>query len=445
MLPHLADLYPEHFAEVVRRATRALEVGGFDHLVVAAGTDKYRFLDDNPYPFQVNPQFKAWLPLTGNPHCWIAFTPGRKPVLVYHQPADYWHLPPQDPSGYWVAHFDVRVIGDPAEAAQHLPKPAARCAIIGEADAAVGEFVPNNPAAVLASLHWRRAVKTPYEAQNMRAASARAARAHRAAEAAFRLGKTEYEIHRDYCAAAAHSDNDLPYGNIVALNHHGATLHYQHQSQVKPQHHHALLIDAGAQVHGYASDITRTYGDGDAEFGALIDAVDREQQALCAKVRAGQDYPALHLEAHARLAGVLRELDVVRMSPEAQVESGVSSAFYPHGLGHFLGLQVHDVGGFQKNEAGDTIARPDGHPYLRLTRTLEAGNVLTIEPGIYFIDLLLAKLKAGAHAKDVNWDKVERLRKFGGVRIEDDVRVTDADPENLTRNAFAEYDQFHPA
>jgi Xaa-Pro dipeptidase len=443
MLPHLSELYPQHLLATIGRATRALEVGGFDHLVVGAGVDKYRFLDDNTYPFHVNPQFKAWLPLTANPHCWIVFTPGSKPVLAYFQPADYWHLPPQDPSGYWVEHFDVRVIDTPEAARAHLPKDLSRAAIIAEPDAALDGVVPNNPLAVLNSLHWARAIKTPYEVQNMRAASARAARAHRTAEASFRAGKSEYEIHRDYCAAAAHQDNDLPYGNIVALNQHGATLHYQHQSQVKPAHHHSLLIDAGAQVHGYAADITRTYGDGDAEFAALIGAVDREQQILVSKVRAGQDYPALHLEAHRRLAGVLNELDLVRMSPESQVETGVSSAFYPHGLGHFLGLQVHDVGGFQKNEAGETIAKPEGHPYLRLTRALEPGNVLTIEPGIYFIDLLLAKLKTGAHAQSVNWDKVERLKKFGGVRVEDDVHVTDGEPENLTRNAFAEYDSFH--
>src|SRR5438552_1412167 len=101
MQPHLAELYPAHIAAVIARATRALEVGGYDHLVIPAGVDKYRFLDDMAYPFHVNPQFKAWLPLTQNPHCWIAFTPGRKPVLVYYQPADYWHLPPQDPTGYW--------------------------------------------------------------------------------------------------------------------------------------------------------------------------------------------------------------------------------------------------------------------------------------------------------------------------------------------------------
>lgn len=441
MTPHLADLYPAHVRTMRERADRALALGGYDHLVVPSGAELYRFLDDHPYPFATNPHFAAWLPLDRNPHCWLSYTPGEKPVLVYHQPADYWHLPPQDPAGYWVEHFDIRVVTEPRQAADHLPKPASRCAIIGDANAALGEHAPNNPPGVVNPLHYARSRKTPYELQAMRAATARGVRAHRAAEAAFRAGRTEYEIHQDYCAAAGHNEHELPYGNIVALNQHGATLHYQHQSRVRPARHHSLLIDAGAQVHGYACDITRTYGDGDAEFAALVAGVDAIQLALVAKVRPGQNYPALHIEAHQRLAQLLESLGLVRMSAESQVETGVSSAFFPHGLGHYLGLQVHDVGGFQQDESGGTIAKPPGHPYLRLTRTLEAEQVLTIEPGIYFIDLLLAELKRGPHAAAVDWPRVDHLRRFGGVRIEDDVRVTDGEPENLTRNAFAELDR----
>lgn len=441
MIPHLADLYPEHARTVRERADRALALGGHDHLVVASGAEHWRFLDDTHYPFTANPHFRAWVPLSQHPHCWLTYTPGRTPVLVYHQPADYWHLPPQDPTGYWVEHYDVRVIREPAEAAQHLPRPASRCAILGEPNAAIGEYVPNNPQPVLDALHWARSRKTPYELQAMRAASARGVRGHRAAEAAFRARATEHEIHRAYCEASGHDDLDLPYGNIVALNRHGATLHYQHQSRVAPPAHHALLIDAGAQVHGYACDITRTHHDGGEEFAALVAAVDAAQQALVAKVRPGQSYPALHIEAHHRLAAILEQQGIVRMGAEAQVESGVSSTFFPHGLGHYLGLQVHDVAGFQQSEAGGTIPKPPGHPYLRLTRTLEPDQVLTIEPGIYFIELLLAELARGPHARAVDWDKVERLKPYGGVRIEDDVRVTEGEPENLTRSAFAELDR----
>jgi Xaa-Pro dipeptidase len=111
--------------------------------------------------------------------------------------------------------------------------------------------------------------------------------------------------------------------------------------------------------------------------------------------------------------------------------------FFPHGLGHFLGLQTHDVAGLIADVDGTPIPRPDGHPFLRLTRVLEPGNVLTVEPGFYFIDSLLEKWKANGDAGAVNWEKVGNLAPCGGIRIEDNVVVTDGQPVNLSRQAFA--------
>ncbi|HEX5757151.1 MAG TPA: Xaa-Pro dipeptidase [Arenimonas sp.] len=428
--------YRDHLATLCARADRALAASGHDHLLVAAGIEKFCFLDDMPYPFRANPQFKAWLPLTRHPHSWIAYTPGRRPVLVYYQPDDYWHVPPSAPEGEWVEHFDIRVIRDPAEAAQQLPKQG-RCAILGEADAALPGFEPNNPPSLLAYLHYHRGSKTPYELALMRRAQRKAVRGHFAARDAFRAGQSEAGIHAAYLQASGHSDFELPYNSIIGLNEHGATLHYQYKDVAAPAQHRSLLIDAGADESGYAADITRSWGNGDSEFEALINAVDREQQALCAQVLAGRDYRELHLDCHRRLAGVLRELDIVRMDPEAMLAARVTSVFFPHGLGHPIGLQVHDVGALH-DESGTPIARPEGHPYLRLTRTLEPGMVVTIEPGIYFIPSLLASLREGPHANAVNWSQVEHLARFGGVRIEDEVHCTTGAPENLTRDAFAE-------
>jgi Xaa-Pro dipeptidase len=428
--------YPEHLACVRKAADRALAAAGFDHLLIASGRLKYQFLDDRPYDFAANPHFKWWVPLGAHPDCWIRYTPGQRPVLAYYQPTDYWHLPPSDPDGDWVEHFDVRVIRDPAEARAIFPANLARTAILGEADAALGDAVPNNPDAVLHHLNLARTRKTAWELDRMRAASRRAARAHRAAASAFRARGSEHAIHLAYCEAAGQSERELPYGNIIGLNEHAAVLHYQHQDRNPPPEHRSLLIDAGASIDGYAADITRTLGNGDPVFTALLDGVNRVQMALAEAARPGCDFRALHLEAHRRLAEVLAELGIVRMAPESIVETGLSSAFFPHGLGHFLGLQVHDVGGFLADESGATIPKPDGHPFLRLTRTLEAGNVVTIEPGIYFIDLLLAKVRHGPHSGAVDWALVEHLARFGGVRIEDDVHVTDGAPENLTRDAF---------
>jgi Xaa-Pro dipeptidase len=432
-----AALYAAHLRELMQRADQALEASGHEHLLIAAGVEKYQFLDDRPYPFAINPHFAHWLPLTQHAGSWLAYTPGRRPLLVYYQPEDFWHVAPADPAGVWVAHVDIRIVRQPEDAARHLP-PAERAAIVGEPDAALPGYMPNNPQALLDRLHWQRSFKTGWELSRMRVAQRRAVPGHRAAEAAFRAGESEAGIHRAYLAATGHRDADLPYGNIIGLNEHGAILHYQVQETRAPARARSLLIDAGASVDGYAADITRTYGDGDAEFEALIAAVDRVQQDLCAKVRPGQGYPALHIEAHHRLAGVLKDLGIVDMPPDAMVENGVSSVFFPHGLGHPIGLQVHDVAGFQAGPEGGRIERPAGHPFLRLTRELQPGMVVTIEPGIYFIDSLLAGLRAGPHAQTVDWQRIEHLRAFGGVRIEDEVHCTEDEAENLTRDAFAE-------
>lgn len=434
----LSQLYPDHLATLQQRAGVALARGGFDHLVIAAGQPRYQFLDDMPYPFQVSPHFKQWLPVTRAPGSWIVVTPGQRPRLVYLQPQDYWHVVPEAPAGYWVEHFDIVIVREAHEASAHLPAQVARCAVIGEDIATVGDHHPNNPPVVLDYLHYHRAWKTEYELAMMRVASHLGARAHRAAEAAFRAGASEYAIHMAYLGAARETENELPYGNIIGLNEHGAVLHYMHLERNPPVVSHSLLIDAGASFHGYACDITRTYASRQAtEFQQLIDAVDRAQQEFCSQVRAGRSYPELHLHAHHVLANILREQGFIRMSAESAVESGVSRVFFPHGLGHYIGLQVHDIGGFQAGDAGGTLPKPDGHPYLRLTRTIDAGQVMTIEPGLYFIDLLLAGLKQTPQARDIDWEKVETFRKYGGIRIEDDVVCTAGEPENLTRDAFA--------
>jgi Xaa-Pro dipeptidase len=286
-------------------------------------------------------------------------------------------------------------------------------------------------------MHVARTRKTPYEVACIDRAARLAAKAHVAAEQAFRAGESEFGIHLAYLAACEHTDSQLPYNNIVALNSHAAVLHYQARERAVPAETHSFLLDAGCTVHGYASDITRTYAHRNGEFAELVAAMDELQQGLTARVCAGVDYKQLHLEAHRAIAGVLEAAGIIRVSADAAVESGLSAVFYPHGLGHFLGLQTHDVAGLIDN-SGEPIPRPEGHPALRLTRVLETGNVLTIEPGLYFIDSLLARWREQEDASVIDWGRVAALSPFGGIRIEDNVVVTDDGCDNLTRRAFAE-------
>ena len=437
-LPAPGALYSDHLRELTRRADEALARGGFDHLVVPSGRLHYQVFDDRDYPYAVNPQFKTWLPLTRLPDSWLVYTPGRRPQLVYHQPHDYWHAVPAAPSGWWVEHFDIHVIRTPEQALALLPKDPARCAILGEPQSALSNFVPNNPQPIIDYLEYQRAFKTPYEVALMRQAQVHAVRGHRAAEAAFRAGASEFAIHMAYCSAVGQDPNELPYGNIIALNEHAAVLHYTDLGRSAPQPARSFLIDAGASAHGYASDITRTYAAaGHDEFQAMIDEVDAAQQKMCAAVRAGVDYKQLHVDAHLALMGILKDFGVITGSPEAALASGVSAAFFPHGIGHLIGAQVHDVAGFAASDRGGRIERPAGHPYLRMTRVLEPGMVVTIEPGLYFIDMLLDEVKQAGNAASVNWERVDFFRPYGGIRIEDEVLCTGGDADNLTRPVFA--------
>jgi len=437
---NLSHVYAEHLQTISARTSRALAHTGYERLAIFAGLEKVAFRDDWHYPFVANPHFLAWIPLTSHPACWVVFEPNAKSRLIYFQPDDYWHQPPADPSGFWVDHFSIDIIAEPEQAKSLLGNLSTTC-VIAETPETLGidswGFAAINDSALVTELEYHRAVKTAYELDCMRQAQATAVRCHRAAETAFHRGASEYEIHQAYLDAGSLVDQQLPYNSIVGLNEHGAVLHYQLRDRQPPEQSRSFLIDAGASHAGYAADITRTYSRKPGEFEELISALDRAQLSLCDKVRADTDYRQLHLAAHQAIASVLHDFELVNMPADDIVTSGVSSAFFPHGLGHLIGLQVHDCGGFWADPAGTELAKPEGHPFLRLTRTLEPGFVVTIEPGLYFIPALLNQLKAGRFSQSLNWEKVERLLPFGGIRIEDDVCVTTKKPENLTRDAFA--------
>ncbi len=438
--PELGALYAEHIETVTERHDHALEQAGASHAVIYSGNPKSAFLDDYQMPFKPNPHFVNWAPLTRLPFSYIVHTPGSKPVLIYYQPHDYWHVVPGLPDGYWTNAFDIRVVHTIDEVAAHLPADREKCIVIGEIDDEASAFGIErvNPTTAINILHYARGVKTRYELATMRLASRRGAAGHAAAEAAFRDGQSEFEIHRAYCKAVSHTEPELPYGNIVGLNEHGAVLHYTDFDRQPPAEFRSFLIDAGAEVHGYASDITRTYSAGDERFQALIDRMDIMQQDIVRQVSAGTDYRGLHIGTHKMLADVLVDAELATGDPDTLLETGVTSAFFPHGLGHLLGIQVHDVGGFMEGESGTTIDPPSGHPFLRLTRVLEENMVLTIEPGLYAIDMLLENLRGTPAESHVKWETVDWLRPFGGIRIEDNVRVLVNDQENLTRDAFAQ-------
>lgn len=436
MNPTYQQLYPEHIAELQQRTRNVLARENLDALVIHSGQAKRKFLDDMDYPFKANPHFKAWLPVIDNPHCWLLVDGVNKPKLIFYRPKDFWHKVPDEPNDFWAQHFDIQLLEKANTVETLLPYDKARLAYIGEyleVAKALG-FTEINPEPVMNYLHYHRAYKTPYEHACMRIANNMAVAGHRAAAATFYAGGSEFDIQLAYLAAVGQSENEVPYGNIVGLNEHAAILHYTAFDRKKPAQHHSFLIDAGAEFHGYAADITRTYSfDPKDEFSALIQAVNQVHLTAVDALKPGIKYSELQFLSHNLLAQVLIDFDFVRSSVETIVETGISSTFFPHGIGHHLGLQVHDVGGFMADERGTHVASPEQHPFLRCTRLIEPSMVFTVEPGLYFIDSLLADLKQTPQSNLLNWQKIDAFRRFGGIRIEDNIIVHRDRNENMTR------------
>lgn len=418
---------------------KAMAATGYAQAIIAAGAQQLRFRDDLPVPFTANAYFREWLPLLQHPDCFLLI--GReldKPVLFLKVVADYWHSAPEPLAAEISAQVEVVEYGVPEDLAGRLPQ-VENTAFIGSPDARPGLLAQAeiNPEHLLNNIDYQRAWKSDYEMDNMREANRSAIRGHLAAEAAFREGLSEYEIHMAYLSAVGCLEQELPYPNIIALNEHAAVLHHMVLAQQRPGQSRSLLIDAGAPCNGYGSDITRTYiGEGGDElFTALLAGTEKLQQELVAGLKPGVGYAALHAEAHEKIAELLAELSIIRVSPEEAVAGGLSSAFFPHGLGHLIGAQVHDKGGYLASAAGEQKPPPEQHPFLRCTRRVEAGMSFTVEPGIYFIPMLLEQWRGKGDA--VNWALVEQLLPYGGIRIEDNVIVHQDRVENMTRDAFS--------
>jgi len=437
---NFAESYPNHLVEISRRSAQALENSGYDAVIFQAGEPLTLARDDQHYPFKAHPYFKWWLPLVDAPGSLVYFRPGERPKLVFFVASDFWYQPAAIPESWWPAHFDIVTVNTSQQAYAALPQDLSRTAWVGDERPELGGLGLSaiNPQDLLCNLDFVRASKTAYEIECLAAANRIAARGHRAAAECMQGGGSEYEIHQAFVAACGQREQELPYNAIVALNEAGSVLHYQVLRRERPQPPRSLLLDAGASFAGYGSDITRTHAHSSADFKALIAAMDTLQLGLCELCTAGTDWREIHLAALERITALLRQAGVLRCSVEEAIASGTARLFFPHGIGHLLGLQVHDVGGTMADTAGGLIPKPPQDPALRLTRTLEPGFVVTMEPGLYFIDALLGPARETHHAARIDWQRVAELAPFGGIRIEDNLVITGGAARNLTREAFAD-------
>lgn len=426
-------MYNNHYKYVSEIINQGLEKAELDGVLIYSGHTHNYFLDDMPYPHACNPHFKWMVPITEIPHCIIHYKNDSKPILYLYQPKDYWHSIPTMVEGTWAEYFEITPIAckedvpDFSELSNH--------GWIGQEDSCEHDNLKLNPRVYMDYVHWNRAIKTSYEIENIRQANVLALKGHNAAYQCFKKGYSEFESHMAYMLATKQNEYQLPYGNIIAQNENGAVLHYQHMQRFRHEKENlkSFLIDAGCSVYGYASDITRTYAYADDDFAQMVAAVEKMQIEIGQKAVVGTSYVDLHQQAHLSLAQILKDFDVISCDPKEAHDTGLSNVFFPHGLGHYLGLQVHDIGGHQSDEDGNILSPPGLHPFLRLTRTLQENNVLTIEPGIYFIDMLLEKAKADGLGDYINWSRVEEFKPYGGIRIEDNIVVKENNPINLTR------------
>jgi Xaa-Pro dipeptidase len=428
----LTATYPEHLEYLQRGTEAALAAHGFDAVVLCSGSAALRSrFDDHSWPVIPTPAYAHWCPLV-EADAFVVVRPGARPRLVRTIVEDYWEVASPPESGHFWPCFELVEVA-PGRAGDALP--TGKVAVITrDPDAAPAGAV--NPPALIAALDALRTRKTAYEIECLAEASRRAVRGHRRAAELFQTATpSELELHLAYLAASEQDDLWAPYKGIVALGNHAAVLHFVAYTRDRVAGDTSLLVDAGAKYLGYGSDITRTTvrGDGAAarRFGELLARMEALQQEVIHRIKPGLPYEDLHDDSHRLLAGVLREVGIGRGSPEELVDRGVTRALYPHGLGHSLGVTVHDVGCKPRSPRAE-------NKFLRNTSVIEPGQVFTIEPGIYVIDPLLAPLQSDDRRDLVDWAAVAELRPFGGVRVEDNVAVEARGVRNLTREAFAQ-------
>ncbi len=275
----------------------------------------------------------------------------------------------------------------------------------------------------------QRSIKTNAEIAEIEDALSVTAQAYREIMAATRPGRTEAEMAAVLQRVALAHDRQQSFNPIVSVR--GEVLHNTSYANTLAEGD-LLLVDSGAESAGsYASDITRTFpvsGTFTSQQRDVYEIVLAMQEAAIEAASPEKTNRELHMLAALTAARGLVDLGLMQGDPQAAVEAGAHALFFPHGLGHMLGQDVHDMedlGDLVGYDEGDSRSEQFGLAFLRLAKKLEPGFVITIEPGLYFVPALIDQWRtADRHSEFIRYDRLDAYQGFGGIRIEDDVLIT---------------------
>jgi len=412
-----------------------------------SGHSTARNYPGNPYPFRASSHF-LYLAGVSLPDVAIALQGNRLTLLMDDPTAadSLWHgaMETRDQVAERIgadAAYPLATITDFADGAatvavQDAATRQIQAQVLQRAIAHPTEAVGIDRALVMALVQVRLCHDAAALAE-MRRAIAITVAAHTAGMAATAQAQRESEVRAAIEAVITAHQASLAYTSIVTVQgevlHNPSSPHRLHPGDL-------LLADAGAEVDsGWASDVTRTWpvsGRFSATQRDIYDIVLAAHDRAIAAIHPGVEYRDIHLIAAQTIAAGLVDLGILQGDPEGLVEQDAHALFFPHGIGHLLGLDVHDledVGDLAGYAPGRTRSPRFGLGYLRLDRPLQAGMVVTIEPGFYQVGALLNDPAQRQHYDAwVNWDRLATFADVRGIRIEDDVLVTPHGSEVLT-------------
>lgn len=421
-------MVPDPNPLVLARRARAVTAWCAPHEVVLIGAGSPIGIPggfDQCFPYRPHPRYR-WLTEAHRSGSVLAFHDGEwthfVPPVTEHERV--WEGDPEVPEGRprtelaaWLADRAGKIVAS-------LGGPVEEVAGDEESSTRLG----------IALDHERRA-KDAFEMETLRRAARATAAGYAAMTDLVRPGVSERRLQVEFEAAIGRAGADGPgYATIVGTGPDSRVFHFTPgDREVGPDD--LVLVDAGAEVDGYVTDVTRTYSargawEGrQAEVRAIVRAA---QEASFDRCRVGVRWSDVHRAAALTIAQGLVDLGLATVSAEDFCTGEAIGLFLPHGVGHPVGLGVRDSGGVMPDAPDDPTVVFGTR--IRADLPLRAGYVMTVEPGLYFIPALLTNPDHRAkHAKTVAWDRVDEWLDFGGLRLEDNLHITDGEPENLTQ------------